>query len=102
LNTLFHEILMWIMPGLNSCACDSSACKIQRHHYPLSLLPAQALADIQSEAFDAKVSFLYSLAPLRPLREDVVRKLAPCFQVWLQSKLPVGDLLDLLLLSHVP
>jgi hypothetical protein len=47
----------------------------------LSAPAPQALADIQSEVFDAKVSFLYSLAPLRPLREDVVRKLAPCFQV---------------------
>lgn len=33
------------------------------------------------EGFDAKVDFLASLAPLKPLRPEVVRKLAPCFQV---------------------
>ncbi|KAL6760137.1 hypothetical protein V8C86DRAFT_1168574 [Haematococcus lacustris] len=40
----------------------------------------KALSDVHAPAFEAKVRFLASLAPLRPLREDVVRKLAPCFQ----------------------
>eukprot|EP00798_Chlamydomonas_sp_ICE-L_P007291 gene7291-407_t len=39
------------------------------------------LAALQEPSFKEKVAFLHSLAPFRALREDVVRRLTPCFQL---------------------
>lgn len=40
--------------------------------------------------FDAKVTFISSLAPMKPLKPDVVRKLAPCWApVYFKAKDPV-------------
>ena len=39
------------------------------------------LEDVHTPQFEDKVDFLSSLSPFKPLRNETVRKLAPCFQM---------------------